>query len=52
LLGVTDPVASYKDGDGIGAADCVFERRNPAKTRTKLAAVKERVEALGAEPSI
>jgi hypothetical protein len=32
LLSVANPVASNKDGNGIGAADCVFERWDPWKT--------------------
>jgi hypothetical protein len=35
-----------------GPVDRVFERRDPAKTRTQLAAVKERVQALPAQPAV
>jgi hypothetical protein len=52
LLRVTDPVASNKDGDGIRAADCVFQRRDPTKTWTKLILVKERAEATIPEPTV
>jgi hypothetical protein len=52
LLGVADPVASDKDGNGVGATDCVFKRRDPTETRSKLASVKESMNATGAEPLV
>ncbi|VFU10525.1 protein of unknown function [Methylocella tundrae] len=52
LLGVANPVGTDEDGDSIGLSNRVFERRDPAKTRAKLTAVKEGTEALGAQPAV
>lgn len=41
-----------QDGDGLGAADRVFERRDPSEARTKLAAVKKGAKALGGQPAV
>jgi len=41
-----------EDGDGLGSADRVFERRDPSQARPKRAAVEEGAEALGAEPAV
>jgi hypothetical protein len=41
-----------ENGDRLRAADRVLERRDPAQAWTKLAAVEEGAEALGAEPAV
>ena len=52
LLGVADPVLADEDRDGLGAADRLFERRNPPEARAKRAAVEEGAEALRAQPAV
>ena len=52
LLGIAEPMRADQDGDGLGAADRVFERRNPAQARTKRAAVEKGAEALLVEPAV
>jgi hypothetical protein len=43
---------AQENGDGTGAVDGLFEHRDPRKTWTKFAAVKEGGEALVAKPTI
>ena len=52
LLGVADPMLAKENGDGAGAVDGLFERRDPRKPWAEFAAVKEGGEALAAKPSI
>ena len=52
LLGVADPVLADKNGDGLGAADCLFQRRDPPEARAKRAAVEEGAEPLRAQPAV
>ena len=52
LLGVADPVRAHEDRDGLGAADRLFQRRDPPQARAKRAAIEEGAEAPRAEPAV
>ena len=48
LLGVAEPRADQHD-HRLGGTDRLFQRRNPGQARCKIAAIKERGQALGTQ---
>ena len=52
VLAGADPVLADDEGDGLGSADRIFERRDPSKARTQRTAFEESCEDLGGQPAV
>jgi hypothetical protein len=52
VMGGADPVLADDEGDGLGSADHIFERRDPSEARTRRTAFEESCEALGGQPAV
>jgi hypothetical protein len=52
LLSVTEPVRSNQHDCRLGCANGLFERPNPRQPWRQIAAIKERLQTLGAQDRI